>query len=507
MDRNPQGLGELLRNLPPGLIRPVDAPASCRITALTDDSRRVTPGCLFAARPGGNVDAARFIPDAHRAGAVAVLHDSTAEVPPLPGLVRLAADDVLTALAHLAERFHGNPTARLTLAGVTGTNGKSTTAYLLRQLLGDSCGLISGIEIATGRSTRRADLTTPFPLELSALFAEMVEAGLTHAVMEVSSHALAQGRVAALHFNVGIFTNLTGDHLDYHTSMDDYARAKARLFAMLPEAGLALLNARDPASDIMRRAAHTHTIWTLDAASHSSDADCRAEVASADINGSDVTLRGPWGAIALRLPLIGSHNVFNALAAAAAAHFLGRSNTDIARALAAAHAPPGRLQRIAPPANPADAPAVFVDYAHTDDALVNVLTAIRPLLPAAGRLISVFGCGGDRDRTKRPRMGRAAARHSDAVYITSDNPRTEDPREIINDILRGWPDDAPPPALVEPDRESAIAAAVRDATPADVIIIAGKGHEDYQIIGREKRHFDDAEVASAALRRRERQRA
>jgi UDP-N-acetylmuramoyl-L-alanyl-D-glutamate--2,6-diaminopimelate ligase len=327
----------------------------------------------------------------------------------------------------------------------------------------------------------------------------MVEHGCRAAAMEVSSHSLDQKRVAALAFRTAIFTNLTGDHLDYHGTMEQYAAAKARLFGMLDADGTAVLNCDDPWHASMLPSRLGSSAKVLRTSLMDPAAECHGTVHRMGLESMDVTYRGPWGIMEVRLPLVGRHNAMNALQAAAAAWSRGVDGERIARALAACHAPPGRLQ----PVSVGGAGfSVLVDYAHSDDALANVLRALRPTVPSGGRLRVIFGCGGDRDRTKRPRMAKAACDGADDVIVTSDNPRTEDPDAIIREILAGVPAEANGRVMVEADRARAIALAVSTAREGDIILIAGKGHEDYQIIGTEKRSFDDRREAEAALRQR-----
>lgn len=489
-----------LSTLTTGLsIRSLDA-ADPDIWSLSEDSRRVKRGALFLARAGTKADGRAFIADAIARGAVAVLAPNgsgrPAELP--AGVAWCESDDAPRAAALVSERFHGDPSHRLALVGVTGTNGKTTIAYLVQQLLafaGLRCGLVGTVEIDDGRERVPSQLTTPPALELSELFARMLENGCRAAAMEVSSHSLDQRRVAALAFRTAIFTNLTGDHLDYHKTMDNYANAKAELFRMLDAEGTAVINVDDPwhKSMLPPRAKVLRTSL-LDPT-----ADCHATVHRMGLESMDVTFRGPWGMFDLELPLVGRHNAMNALQAAAAAWSRGISGEVIGRALAACHAPPGRLQ----PVQVGGAGfSVLVDYAHSDDALANVLRALRPTVPDGGRLRVVFGCGGDRDRTKRPRMAKVACDGADEVIVTSDNPRTEDPDAIIAEILTGVPAEARARVSVEGDRAKAIALAVGTAREGDIILIAGKGHEDYQIIGTEKRSFDDRREAEAAVRMR-----
>lgn len=487
------------------------------ITQLTDDSRRVSPGALFIARSGQCADGAAYIDQAIERGAVAVL------APPgccgdLPAqIVRLEADTVDQALAsRLAERFFDQPSRKLALIGVTGTNGKTTVAFAIQHLLlhfGVKTGMIGTVLIDDGAQRRRAELTTPGPIDLSDQLARMAANGCRAAALEISSHALDQGRSAGLQFKAGVFTNLTGDHLDYHETMDAYAAAKAKLFEQLSDQGVGVINADDPLSQTMAQACRGEVRWCTLGDSLLGDRSCRAEVLELCASHSRARFVGPWGDCDVRLPMIGRHNVYNALQAAAAAYTIEKFDADqLVRALAHCPIAPGRLEPVTadwPNAvgrgeeKSADFPAVLVDYAHTHDALKNVLTALRSV--TAGRLIVLFGCGGDRDRTKRPKMAAVVRQLADCVIISNDNPRTEDPERIIDDILKGAPDTESPKSStlqVEPDRAKAIALAIGMAQGDDTVLIAGKGHEDYQILGSQTIHFDDRQQASKALRRR-----
>lgn len=508
-------LGELIEGL--GVQAAGDA-RRVRICDLTEDSRTVVPGSLFVARAGLKADGKQYAAQAARAGAVAILTDDPGlrEVPGHP-LPVLHAPDVPLASALIAERFYGRPTKHLRLVGVTGTNGKTTISSLVWQLLngaGVRCGLIGTVLVDDGVEVARAEMTTPPATELSRTMSVMVESGCRAASMEVSSHALDQKRVDGLRFEVGVFSNLTGDHLDYHKTMERYAAAKARLFELLPREGRAVVSASDPWSGRMTRDCRA-PVWTTavvgDPGWRETKADCVAEIERECLDGMDLALEGPWGRIAARVPLIGRYNAMNVLQAAAAAHALGLSAGEIGPGLSRVSAPPGRLE---PVHAPGDGVAVFVDYAHSDDSLRNVLATVGAAMPGRGapggpRLWAVFGCGGDRDRTKRPRMGRAAAELADVAVVTSDNPRTEQPAAIIDEILAGIPASHRDRVTVQTDRARAIAHAVASAAAGDVIVIAGKGHETEQILpdgrgGTIKTHFDDREVARAALEVRRR---
>jgi UDP-N-acetylmuramoyl-L-alanyl-D-glutamate--2,6-diaminopimelate ligase len=497
-------LAELLRDIP-ALVS--DIPSEVPITLVTDDSRAVRPGALFVARPSatGTTDANRFVVDAIARGAVAIVGDASLELPAgadaRPALIRVADPALATAL--LAERFAGSPTSRLRVIGVTGTNGKTTIAHLTQQLLGDPpggasggprVGLIGTVEIDDGRSRVPSTLTTPGAVQLAELFARMVEHGCTYATMEVSSHALHQRRVGAIRFACGIFTNLTGDHLDYHGTMEAYAAAKAMLFASLDRDAFAIINQDDPWHSAMC----VGDAQRLLCSASDPKADCLATIEEVRIDGMRIRFDGPWGRISLLLPLVGRHNAMNALEAVAAAWTQGVGAADLAARLERCEAPPGRLEPV-PLAAEVGGFSVLVDYAHTDDALLNVLTALRSVVPSGSSLRVLFGCGGDRDRTKRPRMAGVACAHADQIVVTSDNPRTEDPHAIVADILKGVPEGTSGKVHVEVDRAAAIRWVVAQGKPGDIILIAGKGHEDYQIVGTEKRHFDDREQASDAL--------
>ncbi len=559
-------LNQLIADLPFTLLQ---GGGEIELTNLTDDSRLVTPGCLFIARtppapgtPGTptSADHRSFIEDAIARGAVAILAEPALIKQALPHqtaaapLTIIAADTVDQALCgRLAERFFDHPSRKLKVIGITGTNGKTTTAFLIQHLLaqaGCKCGLVGTVINDDGRTRHAADLTTPGAIEFSRLLAAMVSNRCEAVVAEFSSHALHQGRVAALKVDVAVFTNLTGDHLDYHRTMEDYAAAKAILFRSLPSPGFAVINHDDPFADAMVRDCVANVLRC--GVKEGVDPDrvrCRAQVVTLAADHSRVVLDGPWGSFDLRLPLVGRHNVYNALQAVAAANCVKTIARVLRDAMTDCPAPPGRLEpvrverfqseipnpksqisnlkfEISNPqseisnfksqiSNPqseirnpkSHIPSVLVDYAHTHDALENVLSALKPL--TRGRLIVVFGCGGDRDKTKRPKMADIACRWTDRVIITSDNPRTEDPRQIIDEVVggrssgsgSGSDSSGGAEVIVEIDRARAIAMAIAGADAEDVVLIAGKGHEDYQIIGKVKHHFDDREHAAAALMR------
>ncbi len=473
------------------------------IVGLADDSRRVTPGSLFIVRPGaGGRDALEFVAPAMERGAVAlaVPTEMASDARVLGANVPVVRyEDRPESIAAMADAFWGSPASAMRMVGITGTNGKTTIAFLYQQLAraaGRRCGLLGTVSIDDGVHVRESTLTTPGRLELTSLFASMRSNVCDDVAMEVSSHALAQGRVAGLKFDTAIFTNLTGDHLDFHGSMEEYASAKAGLFKSLAPGATAVVNADDPAH---RRMLRDCPARVLRCSLEHRDTECFAQVRSSGVHGLDIAMHGPWGILDVPLPLLGRHNAMNALQAVAAAWSQGVRARSIETALRACHAPPGRLQNAS---TVDDDIGVYVDYAHTDDALRNVLAACRPCVPAGSRLVVVFGCGGDRDRTKRPRMAAAACELADRVWVTSDNPRTEVPESIVAEVLSGVPLADLARVSSDVDRAAAIAAAITGAGAGDLVVIAGKGHENYQVIGTAKRPFDDRIEAIAALRAR-----
>lgn len=462
------------------------------VAGVREDSRLVRPGDLFVARTGAKTDGGKHAADAVSRGAIAIVTEAK-----LPGIVvpQIVVRQAATALPLLAQAYFGNPTEKVKVLGVTGTNGKTTTTYLIRQILAkvkQKCGLIGTVEIDDGRSVREANMTTPGPADLAELLGTMRDRGVWRCAMEVSSHALDQGRVAGIHFAGAGFTNLTGDHLDYHKTMEAYAAAKAKLFESLDDGAVAVLNADDKWSKVMDLSCRGRCIRY----GFGKTADYQARDVAITPRGSNFILVAPDGRVEVNMGLIGKHNIENALLAAAlVCETFGLTVHQAALGLKEAAGAPGRLQ----PVVKGQPFGVFVDYAHTDDALENVLSALRPL--TNGKLRVLFGCGGDRDPTKRPRMAKAAEKWADAIYVTSDNPRTENPASIIEQIQSGLQRKADKPVVVDADRRSAIEQIISDAEPGDVVLLAGKGHENYQIIGTEKRHFDDAEEAARALER------
>jgi UDP-N-acetylmuramoyl-L-alanyl-D-glutamate--2,6-diaminopimelate ligase len=474
------------------------AGAQVQVSGIAYDSRRAGPGSVFVALRGQHADGTAFAPQAVARGAAVVVAEAA---PPDGGtpVPWVRVNDARLALALLADRFFGHPSGDLALAGITGTNGKTTTAYLLRSIFeaaGKRCGLIGTVTYSLGGEERPAARTTPEAPDLQAMLREMVDHGCSAAVMEVSSHALAQHRVDGTRFAAGIFTNLTRDHLDFHGDMESYAAAKRRLFDMLPAGAPAVVNVDDPRGAALAagRGAVTYAVHRA--------ADVTPAALSLSLDGLEFDAATPAGTLHLRSRLVGQPNVYNILAASAAAVALGLPLEAIERGIAALAGVPGRFELVT---HGEEDVAVVVDYAHTDDALKNLLETARSLAPR--RVITVFGCGGDRDRTKRPLMGAVASRLSDVVIVTSDNPRSEDPGAIIDEILLGIPggvQEERRPArgsrvLRVIDRRTAIERAVDLAEPGDLVVIAGKGHEKTQTIGDRTIRFDDVDVAREAL--------
>jgi UDP-N-acetylmuramoyl-L-alanyl-D-glutamate--2,6-diaminopimelate ligase len=460
------------------------------ITSLVCDSRKVTAGACFVAIAGPDSDGHNFIGQAIDAGCAAVICQNAKKAPiNVPAVV---LDDTHRAIGPLAQAMRGWPARKLSLVGITGTNGKSTIAWILRRILdraGHSAGLLGTISYDIAGRVVPAGNTTPGPVELAEMMSALVDAGGTHLVMEVSSHALDQDRVSGLEFRAGIFTNLTGDHLDYHGDMDAYRVAKRKLFESLGPDAVGVINRDDPYADAFADACACPVAWYgLSPAS-----DFYGRIERIDASGTVFTIVTADRELPVDTPLIGRHNVYNCLAAACGAASLGVAWDVIGAALHDIDRIPGRLERV-----PADRPFdVFVDYAHTHDALDNVLSSLQAL--TKGKLIVVFGCGGDRDRTKRPKMARVAQTRADRIFITSDNPRSESPEAIIEEIVAGLNSIGRERTAVEPDRRAAIGMAIDEAKPGDVVLIAGKGHETYQIIGAERFDFDDVQVARDML--------
>ncbi len=502
-------LGELVsasRTLAPDARGLVDAAgkSGVSITSVAHDSRAASRSAVFVAIRGQRADGATFAAQALARGAVAVV----AETDPPSGVTGLwlRTPNARLALADLAAIVSGHPSEKLTVVGVTGTNGKTTSTYVLASVLdaaGLPCGRVGTVTVRTGpvpSDEREASHTTPEAPEVQRLLVEMIDRGCRACAMEVSSHALVLERVAGLRFAAAIFTNLTRDHLDFHGDMAHYFEAKRRLFAMLPAGAPAVVNIDDPYGAELARSLPRVLTYAID-----KPADIRAAAIHSSLEGLAFEVQTPRGAMAIRSPLVGRPNVYNILGVVGAAIGLDYPTPAIEDGVARLEHVPGRFQMVS---STTDDVRVVVDYAHTDDALKNLLETARPLAP--GRLITVFGCGGDRDRTKRPLMGAVAARLSDLVVVTSDNPRSEDPVRIIDEITRGIVVPSTPgaprhpatPLITHVDRRVAIEQAIRAAKPGDLVLIAGKGHEKYQVIGDRTLPFDDVEVARAALGQR-----
>jgi UDP-N-acetylmuramoyl-L-alanyl-D-glutamate--2,6-diaminopimelate ligase len=462
------------------------------VDGLATHSAEVRPGNLFFAVPGTRDDGAAFAAHAVARGAIAVVAGRPLDVP-VPVLV---VPDVRLAVAEVAALYYRHPSRVLPVVGITGTNGKTTTTHILRACMEEArwkVGLLGTIAYEFDGRRLPASNTTPDATRLQGYLREMADRSLDACVMEVSSHALSQNRVHGVQFRAGVFLNLSQDHLDYHGSMQAYAAAKAKLFAMLPRGASACLNLDDPASRSMREAAAPGV--GLITFGRDRDAMIRAERVQPSVHGTRFDISLPNGRVTVHLPVPGLHNVQNALGAAAAAVALGLSDLTIAQALESTPPVRGRLQRV----GPRHGVRVFVDYAHTPDALEKVCATLRHL--SDGRLLVVFGCGGDRDKAKRPLMARAVSRYAAIAYMTSDNPRSEDPEKILDEIEAGVGDVACTYYRIA-DRARAIQQAIEDARSGDTVLIAGKGHETYQLMRDCVVPFDDAQVAAEALARR-----
>ena len=483
-----------------GLIKADDAlraeAAVGAVSGLAYDSRTVKSGDVFVALKGLHADGTAFARQAIDRGAAAIVSEQ-----PAPDGVHVPwaiVGDARLALALLATTFYRDPSREMRVVGITGTNGKTTTAYLLAGIFeaaGIRCGVLGTVAYKIGDELREATRTTPEAPDVQALLREMVDRGCGACAMEVSSHALALRRVDGMTFAAAVFTNLTRDHLDFHADMDDYFRAKRRLFEMLPRNAPSIVNADDPRGSSLSDAGGRPLTYGMQRR-----ADVQSGPVSFSLDGLQFDVATPRDTLHVRSKLIGKPNVYNILAAVATATALDVSSEAIEKGLRTLDAVPGRFQTVS---GPNDDVTVVVDYAHTDDALRNLLETARPLAP--GRLITVFGCGGDRDRTKRPLMGAVAGRLSDVIVITSDNPRSEDPARIIEEIQRGITPDTRrerQSLLTIVDRRQAIARAVEMARAGDLVLVAGKGHEKYQVIGDRTLPFDDVAVAREALGRR-----
>lgn len=469
------------------------------INNLHYDSRRVGHADVFVAIRGSNYDGHAYLHDVlRRKVKVVVVEDDQAISDPLcmhEGVIKIVVPNARKALSRMSANYFGNPSREIRVVGVTGTNGKTTTTYLLASIVkaaGEKAGVIGTIEYHIGDEVIEATHTTPESYELHALLRRMVDAGCSHAVMEVSSHALEQSRVDDVRFSSAVFLNLTQDHLDYHGSMEAYFAAKRRLFMILEKNSVAVTNADSEYGSLMVQGTKASVITF---AVHS-PADIVGDDIRATLHGTSLTIRHGEHRLPISSPLVGRFNVSNILAAYGCAYAEEFDVATIKKGIESLSGVRGRFETVRAP-DPLGWIAV-IDYSHTPDALENVLTAIREIKPSDGSVITVFGCGGDRDRGKRPLMGAIAQRLSDTVIVTSDNPRTEDPEKIIDDIVNGM--ETSPNVLRETDRRCAIERGLSLAERNDVVLIAGKGHETYQILGRDKIHFSDREIVEEWIR-------
>ena len=481
------------------------------IISITEDSRAAGPGTVFVAIQGTQLDGHQFVNQAFAQGAAAVVVEDgcfqdVAVEHTLAGSSLIRVKNSRKTLGLMASQLYENPSCKLKMVGVTGTNGKTTVTHLAKSLLeaqGHHVGLLGTVGYVVGKEHRVASHTTPAPVQLQEMLSEMVRAGSDVGVLEVSSHALELDRVAGCEFDIVVFTNLTQDHLDFHHTMERYFQSKLHLFTDYVAGGQksgpkrALVNADDPrATDILQQCAIP--VWTFGI---HSQADIQAEALELGLDGTQFIVNSPFGRMTIASHLVGEHNVSNLLAAIGIGLEMGVSPAAVEQAVTSVTNVPGRFERVQEGQNF----TVVVDYAHTDDALQRLLEAAEAIKQA--RIITVFGCGGDRDPGKRSKMGQVAVQKSDLVIVTSDNPRTEDPQAILSDIEKGI--EALPPEErcafhVISDRAEAIQTAIDLASSGDLVLIAGKGHEDYQILGTQKVHFDDREEARKAIRRRNR---
>ena len=480
-------LKELLKDIP---VVAVVGSEDIEITGVNIDSRRIKEGHLFVAMKGTQVDGHKFVPKAVELGAKAVLCEDMPEQK-AEGVTYVQVESTEDAVGKVATTFHGNPSTKLKLVGVTGTNGKTTIATLLYNMftkMGHKCGLLSTVCNYIFDEAIPADHTTPDPIELNALLDRMVQAGCEYAFMECSSHAIAQKRIGGLTFAGGIFTNLTRDHLDYHKTFENYRNAKKAFFDSLPKTAFAITNADDKNGMVMVQ----NTKATVKTYSTRSVADFKARIIECHFEGMYLEMDGHE----VGVQFIGKFNVSNLLAVYGAAVMLGKSPEDVLVVMSTLHSVSGRLEPIHSP----EGYTAVVDYAHTPDALENVLNAIHEVLDGKGHVITVCGAGGNRDKGKRPLMAQEAVKQSDKVIITSDNPRFEEPQDIINDMLAGLNAQQMKKVISIVDRREAIRTACMMAQKGDVILIAGKGHENYQEVKGVKHHFDDHEVVKECFK-------
>ena len=483
-------LTEMLKTMEP---MAVDGPQDQEITGITYDSRRVMPGNLFVAVRGERTDGHRFVDAAIDRGATAVMLERDAGLS--PRVTRIKVGDTRHTMALAAAEFFHHPSQQLKVVGITGTNGKTTTTFMVKGLMdaaGIPAGLLGTVQYEIGQRVIPASRTTPESVEIQNMMSQMVRTGCAGVAMEVSSHALDQQRVAGVDFDVAVFTNLTQDHLDYHGSMEEYFNAKKILFDSLDSDSVAIANADDTWGMQIAASSRART-FSYGVAEH---ADVRATDIRLSIQGTSCTVWFKNQQTTMTTPLVGQFNVYNILAAYSTGLALGHSPDTLAAGIRSVKSVRGRFERIASPKGW----AAIIDYAHTPDALEKCLQTLHDVLPrdGRGRIITVFGAGGDRDRTKRPLMGSVAGQLSDIIIVTSDNPRTENPQRIIDEIVAGIPRGAH--VTQEVDRRAAIHSALQQARSGDVVLVAGKGHEDYQVIGKEKIHFSDREIVEELIR-------
>ena len=501
-------LKKIIDNLD-GVIK-VEGKTNLEITGIACDSKAVKPGYLFVALKGSRVNGADFIDDAIGRGACAIMLDNGDKGIFQRGDTFIYTKDARLGLSQASQAFFGDLSAKMRLVGVTGTNGKTTITYLMESMFqskGEAVGVIGTVNYRFGRRLIPAVNTTPSSLELYSLLSGMHKEKIKNCIMEISSHSLEQRRVETLQFDAAVFTNLTREHLDFHKNMDEYLNAKLKLFSKIKKDGAAIINIDDPASEKIIQKVKAEGKAKIITYAIDREADIRALDINLSCKGSDfrirhcealpnvVIARPKAEAISINIEsyLIGRHNIYNILAAVGAGLAIGMSFEDIKKGIEALKTLPGRLESVGCGQNF----SVYVDYAHTEDGLEKVLKSLRELKPA--RLITVFGCGGNRDRSKRPAMGKISTELSDTVFITSDNPRTEDPKDIINEITKGI-NPAKNNYIIEPDRFNAIKKAVLEAGDGDIVLVAGKGHETYQIFKDTTIPFDDREVVKRILK-------
>ena len=488
-------LKNLLKNL--AGVKKVEGKASVEIKGLACDSKAIKDGFLFVVLKGSRFNGSDFIDEAIDRGASAVMLEPANKDSHTfnRGATFIYVDDVKHALSHISMAFYGDLSAKMCLIGVTGTNGKTTTTYLLESLLdklGKKTGVIGTINYRFGARSIPALNTTPGILDLYSLLSGMYKKGIKTCVIEVSSHSLEQGRVDTLHFDMAVFTNLTHEHMDFHKNMKNYIASKAKLFSKIKKGGFAVINTDDPYSGVIIKKAASEKKAAVVTYGINTGSDIKAKNIDFSSAGLSFDLCYKGNETAINSRLIGRHNVYNILAAGACGIVMGMDTQKIALVMKEASAPPGRLEKI----DCGQDFSVFVDYAHTENGMENVLRALRELEP--GRLIVVFGCGGDRDKAKRPNMGRVSSELSDKIYITSDNPRSEDPMSIIAEIKKGIVAGRNN-FVVEEDRFKAIDSALKEAKKGDIVLVAGKGHETYQVLKNVILPFDDRKAVRKIL--------